>query len=96
MSLFTAEGLVKRFGGLLATDHVDLAVEAGEIHARLAALVNLMHSLDAFLAIEKVLLVEQGIFSNILIRGPVGYRLDEMTKQEVLRLFAALKEVCGR
>ena len=33
MSLFTAEGLVKRFGGLLATDHVDLAVEAGEIHA---------------------------------------------------------------
>jgi branched-chain amino acid transport system ATP-binding protein len=33
MSLFKAEGLVKRFGGLLATDHVDLAVEAGEIHA---------------------------------------------------------------
>ena len=29
MSLFRAEGLVKRFGGLLATDHVDLAVEAG-------------------------------------------------------------------
>jgi len=69
---------------------------AGDIHARLAALVNLMHSLDAFLAIEKVLLVEQGIFSNTLIRGPVGYRLDEMTKQEVLRLFTALEEVCGR
>ena len=36
MSLFLAEGLVKRFGGLLATDHVDIAVEAGEIvvHAR--------------------------------------------------------------
>lgn len=33
MSLFRAEGLVKRFGGLLATDHVSLAVEAGEIHA---------------------------------------------------------------
>lgn len=33
MSLFVAEGLVKRFGGLLATDHVSLAVEAGEIHA---------------------------------------------------------------
>ena len=32
MSLFRAEGLVKRFGGLLATDHVDLAVEAGELH----------------------------------------------------------------
>ncbi|MGE0311331.1 MAG: ABC transporter ATP-binding protein [Lautropia sp.] len=27
------EGLVKRFGGLLATDHVDLALEPGELHA---------------------------------------------------------------
>ena len=33
MSLFRIEGLVRRFGGLLATDHVDLSVEAGEVHA---------------------------------------------------------------
>ena len=33
MSLFQVEGLVKRFGGLLATDHVSLSVERGEIHA---------------------------------------------------------------
>ena len=33
MSLFQVEGLVKRFGALLATDHVTLNVEAGEIHA---------------------------------------------------------------
>ena len=33
MSLFRAQGLVRRFGGLLATDHVDLTVQAGEIHA---------------------------------------------------------------
>ena len=26
-------GLVKRFGGLLATDHLDIAIEPGEIHA---------------------------------------------------------------
>ena len=26
-------GLVKRFGGLLATDHLDLSLERGEIHA---------------------------------------------------------------
>ena len=52
MSLFTAEGLVKRFGGLLATDHVDLAVESGEIHALIgpngagkSTLVNLISGL---------------------------------------------------
>ena len=27
MSLFQVQGLVKRFGGLLATDHVSLTVE---------------------------------------------------------------------
>ena len=52
MSLFRAEGLVKRFGGLLATDHVELAVEAGEIHALIgpngagkSTLVNLISGL---------------------------------------------------
>lgn len=52
MSLFRAEGLVKRFGGLLATDHVDLAVEPGEIHALIgpngagkSTLVNLISGL---------------------------------------------------
>ena len=52
MSLFRIEGLVKRFGGLLATDHVDLSVEAGEIHARIGpngagktTLVNLISGL---------------------------------------------------
>jgi len=33
MSVLKVEGLVKRFGGLLATDHVSLTVELGEIHA---------------------------------------------------------------
>ncbi|HRP66794.1 MAG TPA: ABC transporter ATP-binding protein [Thauera sp.] len=52
MSLFHAHGLVKRFGGLLATDHVELAVEAGEIHALIgpngagkSTLVNLISGL---------------------------------------------------
>ena len=33
MSLFVVHGLVKRFGALLATDHVSLEVRPGEIHA---------------------------------------------------------------
>ena len=33
LPLLVVDGLVKRFGGLLATDHVDLSVARGEIHA---------------------------------------------------------------
>lgn len=33
MSLLSVKGLVMRFGGLLATDHLDLDVEPGELHA---------------------------------------------------------------
>jgi branched-chain amino acid transport system ATP-binding protein len=33
MSLLAVTGLVKRFGGLTATDGVDLSVEPGEVHA---------------------------------------------------------------
>ena len=33
MNLLSVTGLVMRFGGLLATDHLDLEVEPGELHA---------------------------------------------------------------
>jgi len=52
MSLFTVQGLVKRFGALLATDHVSLEVNPGEIHALIgpngagkSTLVNLISGL---------------------------------------------------
>ena len=32
-AILEVQGLVKRFGGLLATDHVTLSLQAGEIHA---------------------------------------------------------------
>ncbi len=58
----------------------------------LAALVSLATGLDAFLAIEKHLLVKQGVFSNSLVRGPVGYQLDDFTRREVDRLFELVVE----
>ncbi|AKU10912.1 ABC transporter [Azoarcus sp. CIB] len=52
MSLFVAQNLVKRFGGLVATDHVSLSVEPGEVHALIgpngagkSTLVNLISGL---------------------------------------------------
>lgn len=56
----------------------------------LSALISMQHSLDAFLAVEKHLLVRQGVFPNQRVRGPVGFRLDPETRQEVDRLFDQL------
>ncbi len=53
----------------------------------ISSLVSLQQGLDGFLAIEKHLLQKQGIFRNKVVRGPVAYRLDEETRQEVDRLF---------
>lgn len=57
----------------------------------LCPLIAMQNSLDAFLAIEKYLLVKQGVFKNSLVRGPVGYMLDEETRCEVDRLFALIQ-----
>jgi 2-keto-3-deoxy-L-arabinonate dehydratase len=53
----------------------------------ISALIALQTNLDAFLAIEKYLLVKQGIFTNTHVRGPVGFVLDDETRTEVDRLF---------
>ena len=56
----------------------------------ISALIAMQTSLDAFLAVEKYLLVKRGIFKNTIVRGPVGYVLDEETRREVDRLFDQL------
>jgi 4-hydroxy-tetrahydrodipicolinate synthase len=66
--------------------------KADRIHGPLAAVISMQTSLDAFLAVEKHLLVRQGIFKNALVRGPVGFRLDEGTRREVDRLFDRMIE----
>jgi dihydrodipicolinate synthase/N-acetylneuraminate lyase len=81
-------GLVPLWNALEAGD----AEKADRIHGPLAALVSMQTSLDGFLAVEKHLLVRQGIFKNTLVRGPVGFRLDDETKREVERLFDNMLE----
>lgn len=67
-----------------------------QISQPLTSLIATMTSLDAFITIEKYLLVKQGIFKNRIVRGPVGYMLDDETRAEVDRLFDRLKEAVGR
>ncbi|MFT5467939.1 MAG: dihydrodipicolinate synthase/N-acetylneuraminate lyase [Verrucomicrobiales bacterium] len=65
-------------------------VKADRIHGPLSALVSMQTSLDGFLAVEKFLLVKQGIFRNEIVRGPRGFSLDPETRTEVERLFEQL------
>ncbi len=60
------------------------------LHGPLSSLVTLQNSLDSFLAVEKHLLVRQGIFQNEMVRGPRGFELDAETRREVDRLFDLL------
>jgi 4-hydroxy-tetrahydrodipicolinate synthase len=76
-------GLVPLWSALKSGD----TAKADRIHGPLAALVTMQTSLDAFLAVEKHLLVRQGVFKNTHVRGPVGFRLDEETKREIDRQF---------
>ena len=73
------------------------ALESGDDHridainGPLATLISLQTSLDAFIAVEKHLLVRQGVFTSVRVRGPVGYRLDPETASEVDRIFELLR-----
>ena len=81
-------GLVPLWQALKVGD----TAKADRIHGPLAALISMQTSLDGFLAVEKHLLVRQGVFKNTLVRGPVGFKLDEETRREVDRLFDRMIE----
>ncbi len=67
---------------------------AYEVYFPLAAIVLLQSpNLDTYLAIEKYLLVKQGIFKNQKVRKPTSYDLDPGTAAEVDRLFEMLEKV---
>jgi 4-hydroxy-tetrahydrodipicolinate synthase len=54
--------------------------------------LQLQAGLDGFLAIEKYLLVERGLFDNARRRRPYAWELDAETAAEVDRLFAIMQE----
>ena len=58
-------------------------ITAQAIHTPLAKLISYQTTLDAYVAVEKYLLVKQGVFSNTNQRGPVGFKLDEQTKNKI-------------
>lgn len=65
------------------------------INGPLSSLISLQTSLDAFVAVEKHLLVRQGVFPSARVRGPVGYRLDPETAAEADRVFDLLQAAVG-
>ena len=64
---------------------------ARSIHAPLAKLISYQKTLDAYVAVEKYLLVKQGIFTSTRQRGPVGFILTDEMKVEIDIAFDQLK-----
>jgi len=56
---------------------------AQDIHKPLLALISYQISLDAYVAIEKYLLVKQGIFTSAHQRGPLSYHLSDEVRRSV-------------
>ena len=85
------DGIVALWKALESKDEARIYLLAFPISAIVA--LQLQAGLDGFLAIEKYLLKKRGIFENTLQRRPVGWVMDEETRQEVDRLFDKLKAV---
>ena len=72
-------------------DHDDQ--RAYQLYWPLCALVaiQLQAGLDGFLAIEKYVMVRQGLFKTAIRRGPLTWEMDEETEAEVDRLLGHLQ-----
>jgi 4-hydroxy-tetrahydrodipicolinate synthase len=73
----------------------DDEVRARRVQGALALFGPIFSSLDAFLAVEKALLVKQGVFPNAIVRGPVGFALDREAEAEVFRVLELLRAACA-
>jgi branched-chain amino acid transport system ATP-binding protein len=74
--LLEVRGLTKRFGGVAATDRVDLSVAAGEVHALIgpngAGKTTLIHQLSGMLAPDAGTILFEG---NDITRLPIHWRV---------------------
>jgi dihydrodipicolinate synthase/N-acetylneuraminate lyase len=64
---------------------------AYRIAGPLTLIVSSQTSLDRFIAVEKHLLVKQGVFPSAAMRGPVGDGLDHQAFEEIERLVDLLR-----
>ena len=75
------------------------ALEAGDIekakliHQGISRLIEFQQSIDAYVAVEKYLLVKQGIFTSVKQRGPVSIVLSEAIKSQIDAVFRELQIV---
>ncbi|MFZ4063719.1 MAG: dihydrodipicolinate synthase family protein [Candidatus Nanopelagicaceae bacterium] len=68
---------------------------ATAIHACVKKLVAFQPTIDAYVAVEKYLLVKQGIFTSSRQHGPVSTILSDQTKNEIDLVFNELLKVVG-
>lgn len=66
---------------------------ARAIHAGIAKLSAYTPTLDSYVAVEKYLLVKQGIFTSTRQRGPVGFILSNEAKKEIDLEYELLRQV---
>jgi 4-hydroxy-tetrahydrodipicolinate synthase len=66
---------------------------AKAIHNPLSKLISFQTTLDAYVAIEKYLLVKQGVLTNMNQRGPVGYKLTPEVAKEIDTAYEELAAV---
>jgi 4-hydroxy-tetrahydrodipicolinate synthase len=66
---------------------------AHAIHAPLSKLISFQTTLDAYVGIEKYLLMKQKVFTNMNQRGPVGYKLNAEVSKEIDQAYEVLASV---
>ena len=69
---------------------------AAEIHRPIADMVSHQTTLDSYVAVEKYLLVKQGVFGSARQRGPVSVLLDEQTIKSIDKAYAELEALVKR